>query len=282
MPFVGFKEVLVEAKSRNSCVAAFNCYNFETIKTVINAGEQLLSPVVVMLYPALASHIPFSSFAHIVKDLADKSTQPVSIHLDHCDDMDVILAAVRAGFQSVIVDASRRGYEENVSLTRRVVKLIRPLGADIEAELGFVGSGSIISDYMEDTGYTDPALAKQFVEDTEIDCLAVAVGNAHGHYKTAPRLDITRLREIDRLTGLPLALHGGSGIPDAQLAEAAKNGVAKANFGTDFMKAVFDAQKAYLNGDGQQNVFGLTKAGETGGGTYAESRIRALGADHAG
>jgi len=277
MPFVGFKEILTDAKQKKSCVAAFNCYNYETIKTVINAGESMQAPVIVMLYPALKTHIPFTTFASIVKDLAEKSAQPVSIHLDHCDDADVILAAVKAGFQSVIVDASRAGYEENVNLTKRVVRMIRPLGADIEAELGLVGSGSVVSDYMETAHYTDPALAKKFVEDTEIDCLAVAIGNAHGHYTVAPNLDIERLKEINRLTGVPMALHGGSGIPDAQLRAAAVNGVTKTNFGTDFMEAFYDAQKAYLDGENQKNIFGLTKAGEAGGGAYAESRIRALG-----
>ena len=277
MPFVGFKEILTDAKLKKSCVAAFNCYNYETIKTVINAGEIMQAPVIVMLYPALKTHIPFTTFASIVKDLAEKSAQPVSIHLDHCDDADVILAAVKAGFQSVIVDASRAGYEENVNLTKRVVRMIRPLGADIEAELGLVGSGSVVSDYMEAAHYTDPALAKKFVEDTEIDCLAVAIGNAHGHYTVAPNLDIERLKEINRLAGVPMALHGGSGIPDAQLRAAAVNGVTKTNFGTDFMEAFYDAQKIYINGENQKNIFGLTKAGEAGGGAHAVSRIRALG-----
>ena len=279
MPFANFKELLRDAKSKNSCVAAFNCYNYESVKTVVDAGEHLRAPVIVMLYPALISHIPLAAFAHTVKDLAERSQYPVGIHLDHCADIDLILTAVKAGFQSVIVDASRAGYEANADLSRRVVKLLRPYGADVEAELGIVGSGGVLSDYLEDTQYTDPVLAKKFVEDTAIDCLAVAVGNAHGHYAAEPKLDIKRLNEINRLTGVPLALHGGSGIPDAQLKAAVINGVAKTNFGTDFMEAIYGGQRDYISSEGRKDAFGLAKAGVSGGLGYAENRIRAVSGD---
>ena len=280
MPLEKVGEMLREAKKENRCVAAFNCHNYESIKTVINAGEKLASPVIVMFYPSFISHIPMTTFAEITKDLAKKSKYPVGLHLDHCDDFEFIMESVRVGFQSVIVDASRHEYQINADMTRRVVKAVHPLGVDVEAELGHVGTGSVASDYTDTGKYTDPEAAKRFVEETGVDCLAVAIGNAHGHYTVDPRLDIDCLKAINKLAGVPLVLHGGSGIPDDQLKEAVKNGMAKTNFGTDFGKAILNAESEYVNSaDNRKNIFGILKAGEIGGGNYAESRISILGGD---
>ena len=278
MPLVKVGEMLREAKKEQRCVAAFNCHNYEAIKCVIDAGAALRAPVIVMLYPTVISHIPLSTFALITKDLAEKSRYPVGLHLDHSCDPDFILEAVKAGFQSVIVDASRFDYETNVRLTRQVVEAVRPLGADIEAEIGFVGAAGSAEDYTDAAKYTDPQEAKRFMEDTQVDTLAIAIGNAHGHYVVEPRLDISVLKEINRLVDVPLVLHGGSGIPDSQLKDAVKNGIAKANYGTDFGRYIFAAQEAYMYGDGEgKHAFGLLKAGEDGGREYAEGRIRVLG-----
>ena len=278
MPLARVSEMLTDAKKQKKCVAAFNCFNFESIKTVINAGEKLSAPVIVMLYPTMISHIPLTTFAEITKDLAKKSTQPVGLHLDHCDNYDFILEAVKAGFQSVIVDASRYEYSINADLTRRVVNAVKSFGADVEAELGFVGAGSAASDYTDSGKYTDPFEAKRFIEDTGIDYLAVAVGNAHGHYSVEPRLDIDCLKAINnQLKDIPLVLHGGSGIPDEQLKEAVKNGIAKTNFGTDFFNSFYNAHSEYILEENKlKNIFGLLTSGENGGLNYAENKILAL------
>ena len=277
MPLAKVGEMLREAKKESRSVAAFNCHNYESIKTVIDAGEALGAPVIVMLYPAVISHIPLTTFALITKDLAAKSKQPVGLHLDHSDDPDFILEAVKAGFQSVIMDASRFDYETNARLTRQVVKAVRPHGVDIEAEVGFVGAAGSAKDYTDAAKYTNPQEAKRFVEDTEVDSLAIAIGNAHGHYIVEPKLDINVLKEINRLTHVPLVLHGGSGIPDGQLKDAVQNGIAKTNYGTDFGKYIFAAQSTYMQGDaGSLNAFGLLAAGINGGREFVEGRIRTL------
>ena len=277
MPLAKVSDMLREARKEKRCVAAFNCSNFETIKTVINAGEKLGSPVIVMLYPTMRSHIPMTTFAAITKDLAEKSAQPVGLHFDHCDDFDLIMEAVRAGFQSVIVDASRHEFQMNADITRRVAEAAHPLGVDVEAEIGFVGAGNVESDYTDAAKYTEPEEAEKFAEYTGVDSLAVAIGNAHGHYMVEPKLDIDCLRAINELVSLPLVLHGGSGIPDAQIKEAIKNGVAKANFGTDYLKAAYNGHSEYiLSKDERKNIFGMLKAGEDGGASFAENRILAL------
>ena len=273
MPFARMSEVLQDARRNRYCVAAFCCHNFESVKIVINAAERSEAPVIVMLYPAMAAHVPLTTFASITRDLAAKSKSNVCLHLDHCDDFDFIIETMKAGFQSVLIDASKRDYEENVAMTKRVVGAAKEFGADVEAELGFVGSAGNESDYMDDSKYTDPALAKRFAEETGISSLAVAVGNAHGNYKSAPKLDIKRIKELDLAANVPIVLHGGSGIPDAQLTEAIANGITKLNLGTDYFKILYESQRDYaLTENG--NLFGLTKAMETSGGAYAEGRIR--------
>ena len=277
MPLAKVSEILREAKKESRCVAAFNCFNYESIKTFINAGEKFESPVIVMLYPGMTSHIPLTTFAAITKDLADKSTQPVGLHLDHCDNLDFIIEAVKAGINSVLFDASKQEYQVNADNTRRVVEAVRLLGGDIEAEIGYVGSGGSESDYTDAAKYTDPIEAKKFVEYTGVDSLAIAIGNAHGHYKVEPKLDIECLKSINSQAGVPLVLHGGSGIPDDQIKEAIKNGVAKTNFGTDYLRAFYNSKAEYISSeDERKNIFGLLKAGETGGMKYAENRIQVL------
>jgi len=277
MPFAKVGEMLRLAKQEKRCVAAFNCYNFESIKTVVNTGEKLETAVIIMLYPGMASHIPVSTFAAITRDLGGKSSQCVGLHLDHCDDFDFVVNAVKEGFQSVLFDASKQEYQANADITRRVVDAVRPFGADIEAELGYVGSGGSAADYTDAAKYTDPEEAKKFVDYTGIDSLAVAVGNAHGHYIAEPRLDIDCLRAINQQVDVPLVLHGGSGIPDEQIKEAIKNGVAKANFGTDYLKAMYNGHSDYiLSEDERKNIFGLLKSGEENGANFAENRIKIL------
>jgi fructose-bisphosphate aldolase class II/tagatose 1,6-diphosphate aldolase GatY/KbaY len=278
MPLAKVSEILREAKKEKRCVASVNCFNFESIKTIINVGEKCETPVIVMLYPGMASHIPLTAFAAITKDLAAKSKQPVGLHLDHCDNLEFIMEAVKAGIQSVLIDASKQEYQANAELTKRVVDALRPLGADVEAELGYVGSGGNTSDYTDAVKYTDPIEAKKFVEYTGVDSLAIAIGNAHGHYTIEPKLDIDCLKAINSQVDVPFVLHGGSGIPDEQIKEAIKNGIAKTNFGTDFFKSFYNGMSDYAVNpeDNRKNIFGLLKAGETAGLNYIESRILVL------
>ena len=277
MPFTKTGEILHTARAQKTGVAAFCCHNYESIKIVIAAGERCNAPVIVMMYPSLVSHIPLTTFAAIAKDLAAKSTMPVCLHLDHCEDYDFIMEAIKAGFQSVLIDASRYDYSTNVQMTRRVVEAAQPLGADVEAELGFVGAGTDVTHYQDAAKYTDPLLAKQFVTETGVNFLAVAIGNAHGTYTAPPRLEMDRLNEINKMAGIPLVLHGGSGIPDNQLTEAIRCGISKINIGTDYFNALYTSQRDYILSDVEnKGIFGIIKAVETAGYTYAEERMRTL------
>ena len=277
MPLVKTSEVLNGAYAGKYCVAAFNAYNYESIKTVVSVAEESKSPVIVMMYPTLASFIGLSTFAKLTVDLAENSSQPVCLHLDHCDDIEFIRAAVKAGFKSFLIDGSQYGYDKNVQLTSQAVKEMRPLGVDIEAEIGHVGVGGETGDYQDISKYTDPAEAKKFVEDTEVDFLAIAIGNAHGAYVEEPKLDINLLCEINKAAGVPLVLHGGSGIPDGQISASINNGIAKLNIGTSLFKIFAEAQLGYaLSDNANKSPFGFSKAAMESGGAFVKNRIMLL------
>ncbi|MGI6200500.1 MAG: class II fructose-bisphosphate aldolase [Christensenellales bacterium] len=269
--------ILKTADKAGYGVAAFNCHNYESIATVINTAEELKMPVIVMMYPTVYRHIPVSTFAAITKDLARKVKVPVGLHLDHSHDFDFIMAAIHEGFQSVIVDASSFPYAENAGLTRQVVKAAHPMGVDVEAEIGFVGSGANAADYVDSSKYTDPAEALRFAEETGVDSLAVAIGNGHGHYAVEPHLDIERLQAIDELVPVPLVLHGGSGIPDDQVAASVAHGMVKFNFGTNYGGSIFAAQERYMaDPQAKKNSMGLLAAGQAGGKEFVAGRINLL------
>jgi len=231
-----------------------------------------------MLYPGTSAHIPLTTFAEITRDLAKKSSRPVCLHLDHCGDYDFLLAAMEAGFDSVLADASRLPFAENAAFVKRVVQAAKNYGASVEAELGYVGSAGILSDYADESKYTEPSDVESFARETGASCVAVAIGNAHGNYVEAPKLDIKRLTILSEAAGVPLVLHGGSGIPDDQLEEAVKNGISKTNFGTDLFNASYAAMTRY-SGSGGTRLMEMLQAGVDGGASFAEGRIRLCAGD---
>ncbi len=277
MSYEKVSTILKDGDARRYGVAAFNCHNFESINTVIRGAEEQRMPVIVMLYPSVRQHIPMSTFAAITIDLAKRAKVPVGLHLDHCNDFDLMMQAIRDGFTSLIVDASMLPYEENVRLTREVVKVARPMGIDVEAEIGFVGRGENAADYVDSSKYTTPELAKKFEEDTELTSMAVAIGNGHGHYAVEPKLDIARLAEIDKVVEAPLVLHGGSGIPDDQLVDSVQNGMVKFNFGTNFGGAITAGMVDFVNSKPQRlHAMGIIAAGDRAGLEFVKDRIRVL------
>ena len=241
MPLAKVKDILSHATENKYGVAAINTVNFESIKAAILAAEAENVPVIIQYYPGLNSHCPMSFIAFMAKEMARNASVPVAVHLDHSETYEIAVSGIRYGFPSIMVDGSARTFEENLSLTRSVVKTASVFGIDVEAELGHVGSGFNLDDYQNEDLYTDTAQAVEFAEKTGCHSLAVAVGNAHGNYKAKPNLDFKRITSLRKTLKIPLVLHGCSGIPDEQMQEAVNRGMSKFNVATEYFKAMYDA-----------------------------------------
>ncbi|RKY97400.1 MAG: class II fructose-1,6-bisphosphate aldolase [Candidatus Hydrothermota bacterium] len=225
MALVTMKEILEDAGKRSYGVGAFNINNLEFLQAIIEAAEEENSPVIIAISEGAMKYGWVELLSTMVKTAAMNTKVPVALHLDHGKNFDKILTAIRYGFTSIMIDASDKSYEENVKLTKEVVKVAHPLGITVEAELGrLLGKEDEVESDV--AIYTDPDDAKRFVDETEIDALAVAVGTSHGAYKFKgeAKLDIERIKKINSLTGVPLVLHGASGVPHELVEEAQKYG----------------------------------------------------------
>ncbi|MBE6628642.1 MAG: class II fructose-bisphosphate aldolase [Ruminococcaceae bacterium] len=241
---VTLQEIIGMAEAGNFCVPAFNVYNTETIMGVVKAAEEAKAPVIMQLYPRLVNEEVGYYLAPAIIAAARKASVPVCFHLDHGPSEQEAMRILRWGATGVMLDGSVLPFEENIALTKHIVDICGAVGVGVEGELGHVGS--VNDDAMEE--FTDPAEAGEFVKRTGVCCLAVLIGNAHGHYKKPPKLDIERVKAIREATGgLPLVLHGGSGIPDDQVKAAIAAGVRKMNIGTDVCCAFADGTKETLD-----------------------------------
>ncbi|NLD86686.1 MAG: class II fructose-bisphosphate aldolase [Clostridiales bacterium] len=224
------KTMINDARDRSYCVPAFNVYNIETVMGIIAAAEEEKSPVILQLYPRLINEDIGLYLAPVILKAAETANVPVCFHLDHGPSESEVIKALRYGATGIMIDGSTHDFEGNVALTKRVVDTCAAVGVAVEGELGHVGSAN--DERMGD--FTDPDEAGEFVERTGVCAFAVLIGNAHGHYKKTPCLDIERVKEIRKRTGdVPLVLHGGTGIPDEQVRSAIAAGVCKMNIGTD-------------------------------------------------
>ena len=277
MGFEKTGDIVREAYKNKYGVASFNIFNYETIKFAIDAAGQAGKPVIVQLYPGFSTYMYFDVTVEITKSLAKKAKVPVGLHLDHCTDVDLIIHTMKTGFLSVMYDGSKLPFEENIKITKEVVKAAKTFGADVEAELGNIGSASNIADYTDKSKFTDPDDALKFLNETGVGSLAVAVGNAHGNYAEIPNLDLPRIKTISESLNLPLVLHGGSGIPDDQLQEAVKRGIAKINVATEYFKAFHNAAKAYVNNsESREDIFACMKASQKDTNDFLVDKINIL------
>lgn len=240
---VTLQTIIGMAEKGNFCIPAFNVYNTETVMGVIEAAEEQRAPVILQVYPRLMDEEVGFYLCPAAVAAAHRANVPVCFHLDHGPSEWEVTRALRWGMTGVMLDGSTHPFEENVTLTRHIVDVCRSVGVGVEGELGHIGS---VNDEAMDE-FTSPAQAAEFVRRTGVTCLAVLVGNAHGHYKKPPKLDVDRIRAIRKATGgIPLVLHGGSGIPDDQVKEAIRAGIRKMNIGTDVCCAFADGAKASL------------------------------------
>jgi ketose-bisphosphate aldolase len=245
MAFEKVSTILKDADAKRTAVLAYDCFNFESIAWLVEAGEELGIPVIVMLYPGLMESIPAHVFAAITKAMAKKVKIPVGLHLDHCDSYETILGTIRDGFTSVMIDGSKLEYAENVRVTCEIVKAAHALGIDVEAELGKVGTAANKGDFRNEDLYTTAAQAADFVAKTKVDSLAIAIGSAHGWYVETPKLSMPRLKEINSAIDTPLVLHGGTGIPEDQLKDSFRLGINKLNVGTEYFAIFYSTIKDY-------------------------------------
>ena len=241
---VSLQTVIDMAEKGNYCIPAFNVYNTETVMGVIAAAEESKAPVIIQVYPRLLNEEVGYYLCPTVIAAAHKASVPVCFHLDHGPSEWEVTRALRWGCTGIMLDGSAHDFETNVEMTKHIVETCKSLDIGVEGEIGHVGS--VNDDAMSE--FTDPAEAAEFVKRTGVTCLAVLIGNAHGHYKKPPKLDIERVKAIREATGgIPLVLHGGSGIPDEQVKAAIAAGIRKMNIGTDVCCAFADGTLESLN-----------------------------------
>lgn len=237
---ITLKNILDIAESKNMAVAAFNVTSLEGILAVIEAAQEEDTPVILQFANiAHGKYIPLETIGKVMVMTADESKVPVCVHLDHGDNFDEIKRALDLGFTSVMYDGSALPFSENVANTRYVTSLANEYGASIEAELGAMGAEGDNENILGE--YTDPKVAKLFVGETGIDALAASFGTVHGIYKSEPKLDFERIKKIRESTGIPVVMHGGSGISDADFRKCIDCGVRKINFYTYAAKYAGDA-----------------------------------------
>lgn len=241
------KELLDHANKNGYAVGAFNINNMEIVQAIIEAAEETNSPVILQASQGGIKYAGIEYITALGKVAAEKAKVPVALHLDHGTDFEQVMLCIRYGFTSVMIDGSKHPLRENIELTKKVIDVAHAVGVSVEAELGKIGGteDDITVDEMEAT-FTDPDEAKLFVEETGVDYLAVAVGTAHGVYKGEPKLDFDRIRKIKELVGIPLVLHGSSGVPADSIKKAIEAGINKINIDTDLRIAFTTAMKDFL------------------------------------
>ena len=239
------KKMLLEAQKNHYAVGAFNVENMEMVQAVIAAAEEMHSPIIIQTTPSTLKYASPELYLANVKALANKAEVPIAIHLDHGNSFELAMQTFRCGYTSIMIDGSQKPFEENIALTSAVVRAAHAANISVEAELGTVGGKEDSLDNGEG-GYTDPSKAKEFVERSGCDSLAVAIGTAHGVYKHAPKLDLNRLSAIREVVDIPLVLHGTSGVDDEVVKECVQRGICKVNYATDLRIAYTRGVKEVL------------------------------------
>ena len=240
---VNLNEILKNAQKENYAVGLFNTTDSDMLQAVIEAAEQTQSPVIIGTAEVLLPYGELDLIAPSMIAAAKRAKVPVAVHYDHGLTFERCMQALKLGFSSVMFDGSAGDYETNIADTRQIVKIAHSFGATVEGEIGHVGQTESCDNDATDM-YTTPDEAMSFLDATGVDALAIAIGTAHGVYKSKPKLDIERLKAIRAKTDTPLVLHGGSGLSDDDFKNAISGGIAKINIFTDLCVAGKEAVKA--------------------------------------
>lgn len=249
MRIVPMKALLEEARERHYAVPAFNVCNLENVQGVLAVANELRSPVILQAHYLEVYYAGAKTLVDMVRNVGADMHLDVAVHLDHGATYEDAMRCIQGGFSSVMYDGSALPLAENIAELRRVVTAGHAVGVTVEGEIGTIGQTTEFGERIEGAHLTDPGAAEQLVSETDVDCLAVAIGNAHGFYTADPQLDFDRLQEITRRISIPIVLHGGTGIPKEQIQRAICMGIAKINFSTALRSAFIGAMKAHL----QQN-----------------------------
>ncbi len=240
---VDLRDMLNKARQEKYAVPAFDCTEDILIRTILDTCEEKKSPVILMALEHDLQGKGMDYITAVIKGVAEKYTIPIALHLDHATNIELVKRAIDYGFTSVMYDGSMLPYEENIKKTKEVVELAKEKGVSVEAELGHVAGKELDGSSAGETQLTEPEDVVDFVEKTGVDCLAVSIGTAHGVYVATPDLKIERLKEINKVSPVPLVLHGGSGTPLDQVQKAIVNGITKVNLYADLRIAMFAGLK---------------------------------------
>lgn len=262
MGLVTLTQMLKDAQKNNYAVGAFSYCNAETGQASVEKGCEFRSPVIFIAGPWEISLLGAKMLAGISKILSGNADIPICLHLDHATDIELVQECINAGFSSVMMDASACDFEENIRLTKMVVKMAHAKGVSVEGEIGALGRVDNFSvEGSADASLTDPSQAAEFAERTGVDALAISIGNAHGIYPQRPELDLDRLQIIRNLTDVPLVLHGGSGTPEDQLKRAIQIGITKVNVASELARAFISTiQKAEIKQEWYSHTLGNAKS----------------------
>ena len=248
MPLVTLKSVIDESRGKGYAIGSFNFNGIEDARGIIEAAEEKNSPVILMASMSAVKYFGgVKPCAYFIKALAEDSPAPIVLHVDHCDDPQMLKDCVDYGFTSVMIDGSAKSFEENIAVTARTVEYAKKFGVSVEGELGRLGGREENVDVSDrNANMTDPNAVEEFVARTGVDALAISIGNAHGFYKGTPKLDFDRIVAIRKLVDCGLVLHGGTGIPEPDFIRAIQCGMNKINVGTELKYACSQTARACM------------------------------------
>lgn len=250
MPLVSMNEFLPKAKEKKFAVGQFNMNNMEFAQAIMEAAMELKSPFIYGVSEGALKYMGMEYTVAMAEAAAKKSGLPIALHLDHGSSFEVAMACIRGGFSSVMFDGSHYSFEENIALTKEIVKAAHAMGVSVEGELGTIGGvEDDISVDEADAALAKPEEAIRFWEETGVDALAIAVGTAHGMYAGEPQIRFDIIEEVTSKIPVPIVLHGGSGVPDEMIRRAIAAGVGKINVNTENQVACTDAIREVLNND---------------------------------
>lgn len=234
--YTNLKTVLAKANDLNMAIGAFNTHSLEMLPAIISAAKEQGTPVIIQTSVGTARYVGFGNMVAVCKRMGDENGVDVVLHLDHAKEFNDIKEAIDAGFSSVMFDGSALPLKENILKTQQIVSYAQPRNVSVEAELGTVGGsedGVAVADC--DVRFTEPGDAIEFIKQTHIDALAVAIGTNHGQYKSKTNINFERLKEIHRVVDIPLVIHGGTGVKDEDIKKVIDSGIRKFNVGTELL-----------------------------------------------
>ncbi|MDD3776111.1 MAG: class II fructose-bisphosphate aldolase family protein [Actinomycetota bacterium] len=254
MALINLKDLLTHAQQNKYAVGAFNVTNLDLIDTLIDSAVEENSPIIMQIAEVHFKYLNFEEIGPAIINAANKVRIPICVHLDHGQSLQTVVRAIRAGFTSVMFDGSKYPLDENIARTKEVVNIAHSVGVSVEGEIGAIGGEAVgeqaaTAHAAQRELFTKVEEAIRFREETNLDAMAIAIGNVHGLYKGEPELDFDRLTKIRNSVDVPLVLHGGSGISDDDFRKAVSLGICKINFYTEMSNNAVDAARTYL----QQN-----------------------------